>query len=101
MRRLMYGAMLAIAWLGLCTSSAWADLLFGIQSLGRGIGNDGNVSAQALAPTDVAGVIPQNNWNTDPTRVGAAGTHTLNQLMDSTGTRTSLSLSVTANDSWF
>jgi hypothetical protein len=55
----------------------------------------------ALSPSAVAGVMAQNNWNNDPTLVGASGTHTLNQLMDSTGTRTSLSLSVSANDSWF
>lgn len=97
MRRLLYGAMLAIACLGPCTSSAWADL-FGVNFRGR---LDGSTSADALAPGEVAGVMAQNNWNNDPTLVGSSSTHTLNQLMDSTGTRTSLSLSVSANDSWF
>src|SRR5438067_4606208 len=97
MRRLLYGAMLAIAWLGPCTTSAWADL-FGINFQGR---LDGTTNADALAAGEVAGVIPQSNWNNDPTLVGSSSTHTLNQLMDSTGTRTALSLSVSANDSWF
>jgi PEP-CTERM motif len=96
MRRLTYRAMLAIACLGLCTASAGADLI-GINFQGR---TDATHSSDALAPGDVAGVIPQNNWNNDPTLV-SGGTHTLNQLMDSTGTRTSVSLSVSANDSWF
>jgi hypothetical protein len=97
MRRLMYGAMLAIACLGLCTTSAWADL-FGVNFQGRIDAN--NNSVNALSPSDVAGLIAQDHWNNDPALV-SGGTHTLNQLMDSTGTRTSLSLSVSANDSWF
>lgn len=100
MRRLLFGPMLAIACLGLCTTPAWADL-FGIQFLGRGIGSNANVSSTPLAPTDMAGVIPQAHYNIDPTQVGSPSTHTLTQLMDSTGTHTSLSLSVSANDSWF
>jgi PEP-CTERM motif len=96
MRRITYGAMLAIACLGLCTTSAWADLI-GINFQGR---TDATHSSDALAPGDVAGVMPQNNWNNDPTLV-SGGTHTLNQLMDSTGTHTSVSLSVSAVDSWF
>src|SRR5438105_1661226 len=102
MRRLMYAAMLAIACLGLCTTSAWADL-FGVNFQGRidGTATDPSLRLNVLAPSDVAGVIPQNNWNNDPTLVGSSGTHTLTRLMDSTGTRTSLSLSVSANDSWF
>jgi len=98
----MVAAMLAIACLGLCTTSAWADL-FGINFQGRidGTANDPSLKMNALSPSEVAGVIAQNNWNNDPTLVGGAGTHTLNQLMDSTGTHTSLSLSVNANDSWF
>src|SRR5262249_32744337 len=79
MRRLIYGPMLALACLGLCTTSAWADL-FGINFQGRGINNDSNTNAEALAPTDVAGVIAQANWNNDPTLV-SGGTHTLSQLM--------------------
>jgi hypothetical protein len=103
----MYGAMLAIACLGLCTNSAWADLLFGINFQGRidGTGTtDPSLTLNKLAPSDVAGVIAQSNWNNDPTRVsdpGVPNPHTINQLMDSTGTRTSLSLTVSANDSWF
>jgi hypothetical protein len=102
MRRLMYGAMLAIACLGLCSTSARADL-FGVNFQGRidGTATDPSLKLNALAPSDVAGLLPQNNWNNDPTLVGSAGTHTLSRLMDSTGTHTSLSLSVTANDSWF
>src|SRR5437870_7562132 len=102
MRRLLYTAMLASACLGLCTPSAWADL-FGINFQGRidGTANDPSLTLNALSPSQVAGVIAQNNWNNDPTLVGSSSTHTLNQLMDSTGTRTSLSLSVSANDSWF
>jgi hypothetical protein len=46
-------------------------------------------------------VIPQGNWNNDATTVGSLGTHTLTQLMNSTGTQTAVSLSVTADDSWF
>jgi hypothetical protein len=95
MRRLICGV-LAIACIGLWTNSAWADL-FGINFQGR---MDSNTNAEALAPTDVAGVIAQANWNNDPALV-SGGSHTLNQLMDSTGTRTSLSLTVSANDSWF
>jgi hypothetical protein len=101
MKRLISGAMLAIACLGLCTTSAWADELIGINFQGRGINNDPNTNADALAATAVAGVMPQANWNNDATLVGSAGTHTISQLMDSTGTRTSVSLSVNANDSWF
>src|SRR5438105_10513221 len=101
MRRLICGALLAITCLGLCATSAWADLI-GINFQGRGINNDANNnSINALAANAVAGVIGQNNWNNDATLVGSAATHTLNQLMDSTGTRTSVSLSVSANDSWF
>jgi hypothetical protein len=96
MRSLINGAMLAVACLGFCTTPAWADL-FGINFQGR---MDANTNAEALAPTEVAGVMAQANWNNDPALV-SGGTHTLNQLMDSTGTRTSLSLSVSANDSWF
>jgi PEP-CTERM motif len=97
MRCLTYGAMLAIACLGLCTTSACADQI-GIKFEGR---IDATHNSDALAPGDVAGVIPQNNWNNDATLVGSPGTHTLSQLMDSTGTHTSVSLSVNANDSWF
>src|SRR5438132_12197349 len=102
MRRLIYGAMVAIACLGLCRNSAWADR-FGVNFQGRidGTATDPSLTLNKLAPTDVAGVIPQNNWNNDATLVGSSSTHTLNQLMDSTGTHTSLSLSVSANDSWF
>lgn len=102
MRRFMHGAMLALACLGLCTTSAWADLLFGINFQGRidGTANDPSLTLNALAPTDVAGVLAQDHWNNDPALV-SGGTHTLTQLMDSTGTRTSLSLTVSANDSWF
>ena len=102
MQRLMYGAMLAIACLGLGTPSAWADL-FGVNFQGRidGSANDPSLTLNRLAPSDVAGVMAQNNWNNDPTLVGSSSTHTLNQLMNSTGTRTSVSLSVSANDSWF
>ena len=102
MRRLLYTAMLASACLGLCTPAAWADL-FGINFQGRidGSANDPSLTMNALAPSDVAGVMAQNNWNNDATLVGSSSTHTLNQLMNSTGTRTSVSLSVSANDSWF
>jgi hypothetical protein len=102
MRRLIFGAMLAIACFGLCTTSSRADL-WGINFQGRGINNDANTNAEALGPTDMAGVMAQVNWNNDPTFYGASGltTHTLNSLMNSTGTSTSLSLTVSANDSWF
>jgi hypothetical protein len=101
MRRLMFGAMLAIACLGLCTTSAWADL-FGVNFQGRidGTATDPSLTLNKLAPSEVAGVMPQNNWNNDPALV-SGGSHTLTQLMDSTGTHTSLSLTVSANDSWF
>jgi hypothetical protein len=100
MRLLMYGAMLAIACLGFCTPSAWADSLFGINFQGRtDLPNNAN-DVNALPSSAVAGVMAQSNWNNDPALV-SGGTHTLNQLMDSTGTHTSLSLSVSANDSWF
>jgi hypothetical protein len=95
--------MLAIACLGLGTTSAWADLI-GINFQGRGLGNPGdanNNAANALAATDVAGVIPQANWNNFATLVGSPGNYPLNQLMNSTGTTTSVSLSLSANDSWF
>jgi hypothetical protein len=83
------------------TSSAWADLI-GINIQGRGLNNDAtNNAANALTTADVAGVMPQANWNNDATMVGSSGTHTLSQLVDSTGTHTSVSLSVNANDSWF
>jgi hypothetical protein len=106
MRSLIYSAMLAIACLGFSAISAWADQLIGINFQGRGLNNDSNNdpatnAANALAATDSAGVFAQANWNNDATFVGSAGTHTLSQLMDSTGTRTSVSLSVNANDSWF
>ena len=99
MRRLMYEAMLAIACLGICSTSAWADVI-GINFQGR-IDANGTNAENALALGDVAGVIAQANWNNDSMAVGTPGTHTLNQLMDSTGTHTSISLSVSANDSWF
>ena len=102
MRRFIFGAMLAIACFGLCTTSSRADL-WGINFQGRGLNNSDTTNAEALAAGDMAGVMAQANWNNDPTFYGATGltTHTLNSLMNSTGTPTSLSLTVSANDSWF
>src|SRR5439155_24576009 len=99
-RRLIYFATMAIACLSLCTTSAWADL-WGINFQGRGVNNVDTANAEALAPADMAGVIPQANWTNDPTLYGG-GTNQrpLNNFMNSTGTSTSLSLTVSANDSW-
>ena len=49
MRRLICGALLAITCLGLCATSAWADLI-GINFQGRGINNDGGMGACAYQP---------------------------------------------------
>src|SRR5260370_18916028 len=97
----MYAAVPSIACLGLCFTSARADL-FGVNSEGRidGTATDPSLKLNVLAPSDVAGVIAQNNWNNDPALV-SGGTHTLTRLMHSTGTPTSLSLSGRANSSRF
>jgi hypothetical protein len=99
MRRFVF-AMLATACF--CTTSARADL-WGINFQGRGLNNDANTNGEALGAGETAGVMAQSNWNNDPTLYGASGltTHTLNSLMNNTGTSTSVSLTVSATDSWF
>src|SRR5260370_3333069 len=99
MRRLVYWTMLAIACLGFSSPWALADLS-GVNCQGRNDDGIGNNSKNALAASAVAGLVPQNNWNNDSNQVSAQSTHSLSGLMNSTGTATSVSLTITANDSW-
>lgn len=82
--------------LALSAASGYAAQTIGVDFQGRG--GDG-AAFPALAPTDTAGVIPQQNWNSiDDNAVGNVGTS--NPLLDSTGAATSVTVSFKANDSW-
>lgn len=80
----------------------------GVQFQGR----DGSSSAAtkpgvpALLQSDVAGVVPQSDWNAvddanDPSLGGPGGGGTVSSLGDSNITTTPVSLEYAANDSWY
>jgi fibronectin-binding autotransporter adhesin len=90
-------ALLAIA---AFTGQSYAQVLIGGSFLGRN--ND-----QSLAIDELAGVVPQADWNNlgDPFRFGGPGTQTSgtlqfdNGILGSAGT-SAVTITVTANDSW-
>ncbi|HZZ72331.1 MAG TPA: PA14 domain-containing protein, partial [Pirellulales bacterium] len=91
-RLLVCGLVLAST---LVLSAAYADTLIGVNFLGRNGG-------AALAPTDVAGVVPQANWNS-PSVFGETTTaQTSGVLNDMTGSASlsGVTLSAVYNDAW-
>jgi autotransporter-associated beta strand protein len=82
------------------TGQSYAQLLIGGSFLGRN--ND-----QSLGIDEIAGVVPQADWNNlgDPFRFGGTGTQTSgvlqfdNGIAGSAGT-SAITVTVTANDSW-
>jgi len=86
-------ALLAGLWLAIGpVTSVWAQLI-GVSFIGR------NASpADALAPGDIAGVVPQPNWNNVDS--GTTFTGTTAPLTDSSGAVTAVTLTYSANDAW-
>ena len=71
---------------------SWSQSL-GVSFIGR------NASpADNLAPGDVAGVVPQPNWNNIDSGTSFSGT--TGPLTDNSGNATSITLTYSANDSW-
>ena len=85
---LLFGIFLLIA----ATTGSLSQTI-GVSFIGR------NASpADNLAPGDVAGVIPQPNWNNIDSGTTFSGT--TSPLTDSSGNATSITLTFNANDSW-
>jgi hypothetical protein len=66
----------------------------GVNLIGR------NDAANPLTPTQTAGQIPQQNWNTGVGSGSAQGTETYSNLVNSAGTASAITLSATYSDSW-
>jgi hypothetical protein len=80
-------------------ASADAQLLIGVNFPGR-INFDPQTPASILTADDVAGVIPQSNFNNVPFDLQQQGNATTGVLNDSLGVPTAVTLSFTSNDSW-
>ena len=99
MKRSCINVVTGLAFLAAYTASAAS---IGVQFLGRDQFAAGNPGVPSLAPSQVAGVVPQPNWNSvddhysfTPANVGEAG-----PLVDSTGAATSVTIAFNGNDSW-
>lgn len=91
---------------GIVLSTAYTTFAasIGVQFLGRdGSGTAGSPPVTALSPAQVAGVVPQANWNSVDNHYGytPANVGETPALTDSTGASTTVTLAFAGNDSWY
>src|SRR5947208_6878361 len=84
-------------------SASFAATTIGVNFQGRDGVTTGNPGTPPLAPTEVAGVVPQGNWNNVDDQYGftPANDGNTGPLVDSTGAATTVTLTFAANDSWY
>src|SRR5437773_4775356 len=95
--------------LGTASSLLISPAIFAATSIGVNFqGRDGTQASPypgtpPLASADVAGVVPQANWNNvdDANAFTPAENGTTGPLVDSTGAATTVTLTFAANDSWY
>src|SRR5438876_4785422 len=101
-RKTFHGLLTALSLL--IVPATFAATTIGVNFQGR----DGTLAAPypgtpPLASTDVAGVVPQPNWNNvdDANNFSPAENGTTGPLVDSIGAATTVTLTFAANDSWY
>ena len=94
-------ALFSLFSLGFLTSQALAGPTISVDFLGRITSNTDNQTQ--LLPTDVAGVVPVDNWNSvDDYGIGLTPENgTTGNLTDDAGATTTVTLTFAAQDSWF
>src|ERR1051325_9236455 len=89
----------------LALSQASAQTSIGVQFLGRDASGDvpGLPGVPALMPSEVAGVVPQPNWNPvdDQNAFSPPNSGTTAPLWDQDMNPTTVTLTFDANDSWY
>ncbi|HET6247234.1 MAG TPA: PEP-CTERM sorting domain-containing protein [Tepidisphaeraceae bacterium] len=73
-----------------------------MQATSIGVNVEGrNGTPNTLTPDQIAGVVPQGNWNNEVGGQGSQGTETYSSLVDSSGQGSAITLTATYSDSWF
>jgi hypothetical protein len=94
----------------LFTTTTFGATTIGVNFLGRDGVTTGNPAVPPLAPSEVAGVVPQPNWNNLDHHYNAdftipifngANNGTSGALVDSNAVATAVTLTFAANDSWY